>query len=111
MVLLPPKLRLLLQLKLKLPPLSPSKVSKKVSISGIGNGRKKSVVWGHFEKIKVKEITKAICNCCPKSYHADNKSCGTSNLLAHLLNCPKNPNREDLVKGQKTLAFEPKKDG
>ena len=25
--------------------------------------------------------------------------------------CPKNPNREDLVKGQKTLDFEPKKDG
>ena len=25
--------------------------------------------------------------------------------------CPKNPNREDLVKGQKTLAFKPKKDG
>ena len=24
--------------------------------------------------------------------------------------CPRNPNREDLVKGQKTLAFEPKKD-
>ena len=28
-----------------------------------------------------------------------------------MLNCPKNPNREDLVKGQKTLAFVPKKDG
>ena len=84
-------------------------MSKKVSISGIGNGRKKSVVWGHFENIKVKEVTKAICNCCPKSYHVDNKSCVTSNLLAHLLNCPKNPNREDLVKGQKTLAFEPKR--
>ena len=26
-------------------------------------------------------------------------------------NYPKNPNREDLVKRQKTLAFEPKKDG
>ena len=46
-----------------------------------------------------------------KSYNANSKSCGTSNLLAHVPNCPKNPNREDLVKGQKTLAFEPKKDG
>ena len=101
MVLLPPKLRLLLLLKLKLPPLPPSKVSKKVSISGIGNGRKKSVVWGPFEKIKVEEVTKAICNCCQKSYCANNKSCGTSNLLAHLPNCPKNPNRVDLVKGKK----------
>ena len=26
-------------------------------------------------------------------------------------NCPKNPNREDLVKRQQILAFEPKKDG
>uniref|UniRef100_A0A7N2MY98 HAT C-terminal dimerisation domain-containing protein n=1 Tax=Quercus lobata TaxID=97700 RepID=A0A7N2MY98_QUELO len=34
-----------------------------------------------------------------------------NNLLAHEPICPKNPNREDLVKGQKTLAFEPKKDG
>ena len=46
-----------------------------------------------------------------KSYLADSKSCGTSNLLAHVPNCPKNPNREDLVKGHKTLAFQPKKDG
>ena len=32
-------------------------------------------------------------------------------MLAHVPNYPKNPNREDLVKGQQTLAFEPKKDG
>ena len=46
-----------------------------------------------------------------KSYNADSKSCGTSNLLAHVPKCPKNPYREDLTKGQKTLPFEPKKDG
>ena len=54
---------------------------------------------GHFEKIKVEEaITKAIRNYCKKkkkSYHANSKSCGTSNLLTHVPNCPKNPNRED----------------
>ena len=44
-----------------------------------------------------------------KSYHVDSKSCGTSNLLAHVTICPKNPNKED--KGQKTLAFEPKNHG
>ena len=55
--------------------------------------------------------TKIICNYCQKLYNANGKSCGTSNLLAHVPNCPKNPNREDLVKGQQTLAFEPKNDG
>ena len=76
---------------------------------------KKSIVWGHFEKVKIGEgdtsKTKAICNYCQKSYNADSKSCGTSNLLAHVPICPKNLNREDLVKGQKTLAFEAKNDG
>ena len=51
----------------------------------------------------------AVCNYCKKSYLADSKSCGTSNLLAHMTICPENPNKED--KGQKTLAFEPKNDG
>ena len=71
-----------------------------------GNGRKKFVVCNHFEKIKVENgVTKAMCNYCKKSYHVDSKSCGTSNLLAHVLNCPKNPNRKDLVKEQKNLNF------
>ncbi|KAL0002324.1 hypothetical protein SO802_016105 [Lithocarpus litseifolius] len=90
----------------ELPPVPPSIVSK----TSTGNGRKKSLVWNHFEKVKVDEgVTMAVCNYCKKSYHADSKSCGTSNLLAHVTICPKNPNRED--KGQKTLAFEPKNDG
>ena len=64
-VLLPPK-RLLLQPKLKLldgelPLVPPSKVSK----NGIGNGRKKSLAWNHFEKVKVDEgVTMAVCNYC-----------------------------------------------
>ena len=40
-----------------------------------------------------------ICNFCKKSYQADSKSCGISNLLDHVTICPKNPNKED--KGQK----------
>nr|XP_023901326.1 zinc finger BED domain-containing protein RICESLEEPER 1-like [Quercus suber] len=88
----------------ELPPIPPSVVSK------TGNGRKKSLAWNHFEKVKVDEgVTMAVCNYCKKSYQANSKSCGTSNLLAHVTICPKNPNRED--KGQKTLAFEPKNDG
>lgn len=50
-----------------------------------GNGRKKSFVWNHFEKLKTEEdVTKAICNYFKKSYHIDSKSYGTSNLLAHV---------------------------
>ena len=83
---------------LSCPQFHPNKVSK----IGTGNSRKKSLVWNHFEKVKVDEgVTMAVCNYCKKSYHANNKSCGTSNLLAHLPNCPKNPNRVDLVKGKK----------
>ena len=127
MVLLPPKMMVLLpppadgaiaipevvaatqakSIDVELPPVPPNKVSK----TGTDNGRKKSLVWNHFEKVKIEEgVTKAICNYCKKSYHANNKSCGTSNLLAHVTNCPKNPNREE-VKGRKTLAFESKNDG
>ena len=90
----------------KLPPVPTSKVSMIVLVSGTCNGRKKSIVWGHFEKIKIGEgdtsKTKAICNYCQKSYNSYSKSCGTSNLLAHVPNCLKNPNTEDLVKGQQT---------
>ena len=99
----------------ELPPVPPCQVSMIALVSGACSGRKKSVVWGHFEKVKIGEgdtsKTKAICNYCQKFYNADSKSCGTSNLLAHVPICPKNPNREYLVKWQKTLAFVPKKDG
>ena len=47
----------------ELPPIPPSKVSK----TSTSNGRKKSLVWNHFEKVKVDEgVTKAICNYCKK---------------------------------------------
>ena len=99
----------------ELPLLLPCQVSIATPVSGTCSGRKKLVVWGHFEKVKIYESdtskTKAICNYCQKLYNADSMSCGTSNLLAHVPICPNNPNREDLVKGQKTLAFELKKDG
>ena len=99
----------------KLPPVPPCKVSMTIHVSGTCSRRKKSIVWSHFEKIKIGEgdtsKTKTICNYCQKLYNADSKSCGTSNLLAHVPNCPKNPNREDLVKGKNTLAFELKNDG
>ena len=76
----------------ELPLVPPCKVSMIVPIRGTCSGRKKSVIWGHFEKIKIGESdtskTKTICNYCQKSYNADSKSCGTSNLLAHVPICP-----------------------
>ena len=49
------------------------------------NGGKNFLVWNHFENGKVeKDVTKAICNYCQKSYHIDSKSYETSNLLAHV---------------------------
>ena len=79
-----------------MPLVPPSVVSK----TGIGSGRKKSLAWNHFEKVNVDEgVTMAVCNYCKKSYLVDSKSCGTSNLLAHVTISPKNPNKED--KGQK----------
>ena len=86
MVLLPPK-RLLLLPKLKLLMLSCPQfhLASKVNKIGIGNGRKKSIVWNHFEKLKIEEdVTKAVCNYFKKSYHIDSKSYGTSNLLAYV---------------------------
>ena len=116
MVLFPPKLKLLLLPNLKQQLLlSYHQFHHAKWLWQFLLGRKKSIVWDHFEKINIGEDDtskiKAICNYCQKSYNADSKSCGTSNLLAHVPICPKNPNREDLVKGQKTLDFEPKKDG
>ena len=46
----------------------------------------------------------------PKTYRANSKGYGTTNLLNHVPNCVKNSNRHAL-KGQQTLAFEPKLNG
>ena len=57
----------------ELPPIPPCQVSMTATVSGGCSGRKKSVVWGHFEKVKIGEgdtsKTKAICNYCQKSYN------------------------------------------
>ena len=75
------------------------------------NNRKKSTALDHFEKVDIGEgHFKAVCNYCKKTYLADSKGLGTANLLNHTPICVKNPNRKTL-KGQQTLAFEPKMDG
>ncbi|GFS36432.1 hypothetical protein Acr_00g0045900 [Actinidia rufa] len=53
---------------------------------------------------------KAECKYCKKVYVADSKFHGTSNLLSHAATCAKNPYTAE-VNGQKTLGFQPKKDG
>ena len=57
----------------ELPPVPPCQVSMTAPVSGACSGRKKSIVWGHFEKVKIGEgdtsRTKAICNYCQKSYN------------------------------------------
>ncbi|KAK4571925.1 hypothetical protein RGQ29_030357 [Quercus rubra] len=78
----------------ELPPVPPCQVSMTAPVSGACSGRKKSIVWGHFEKVKIGE-----------------GDTSRTKAISHVPICPKNPNREDLVKGQKTLAFVPKKDG
>ena len=93
----------------------PPKPNDKTKVSEIatdyGNNRKKSTTWDHFEKIKISEGQfKAVCHYCQKTYRANSKGRGTTNLLNHTPNCVKNPNRASL-RGQQTLAFEPKMNG
>ena len=83
--------------------------------TGCGNNRKKYIAWDHLKKKKKKKQIsegqfKAVCHYCQKTYCANSKGLGTTNLLNHVPNCVKNPNR-DALKGQQTLAFEPKMNG
>ena len=92
-------------INVEVPPLPPK------GKGNVCNNRKKSIAWDHFEKVDIgKGHFKAICNYCQKTYLADSKGHSTANLLNHTPICVKNPNRKTL-KGQQTLAFEPKMDG
>ncbi|XP_023896650.1 zinc finger BED domain-containing protein RICESLEEPER 2-like [Quercus suber] len=94
-----------------LPPKPNNKTKVSEIVADCGNNRKKSTAWDHFEKIKISEGQfKAVCHYCQKTYRANSKGHGTTNLLNHTPNCVKNPNRASL-KGQKTLALEPKMNG
>ena len=88
----------------EVPPLPPKDKGK------MCNNRKKSIAWDNFEKVDIGEDHfKVVCSYCQKTYLADSKGHGTTNLLNHMTIYVKNPNRITL-KGQKTLAFEPKMD-
>ena len=63
----------------------PPKPNGKAKVSEIaadcGNNRKKSTTWDHFEKIKISEGQfKAVCHYCQKTYRANSKGRGTTNL-------------------------------
>ena len=72
-----PKLYLLpLQLMLRFPLLPPK------GKGNVCNNRKKYIAWDHFEKVDIGEgHFKAVCNYCQKTYLADSKGHGTTNLL------------------------------
>uniref|UniRef100_A0A2N9EQV9 BED-type domain-containing protein n=1 Tax=Fagus sylvatica TaxID=28930 RepID=A0A2N9EQV9_FAGSY len=73
-------------------------------------GRKVSPAWDHFDKVDYPDGRYvAICKYCKRELSAASKNHGTSSLLSHAAGCAKNPNRE--LRGQKTLSFEPKKEG
>jgi hypothetical protein len=72
--------------------------------------RKVSPAWDHFDKVDYPDDRYvAICKYCKRELSAASKNHGTSSLLSHVAGCAKNPNRE--LRGQKTLSFEPKKEG
>ena len=61
------------------------------------NDRKKYIAWDHFEKVDIDEdYFKAVCNYCQKTYLANSKGHGITNLLNHTPVCVKNPNRDTL---------------
>ena len=73
-------------------------------------GRKVSPAWDHFVKVDYLNGRRvAICKYCKRELSAASKNHGTSSLLSHVAGCAKNPNRE--LREQKTLSFEPKKEG
>ncbi|CAN1788122.1 Zinc finger BED domain-containing protein DAYSLEEPER [Linum perenne] len=51
-----------------------------------GQGKRKSPVWDHFERVKVNDIWKAKCNYCRKLL-GGNSSNGTSHLRSHVKSC------------------------
>ena len=90
-----------------LPPKPKSKGKVSEIATSCGNNRNKNTTWDHFEKIQISEV---VYNYCQKTFRANSKEHGTTNLLNHVPNCVKNSNR-DAFKGQQTLVFEPKMNG
>jgi hypothetical protein len=73
-------------------------------------GRKVSPAWDYFDKVDYPDGRRVtICKYCKRELNAASKTYGTSSLLSHAAGCAKNPNRE--LRGQKTLSFEPEKEG
>ena len=73
-------------------------------------GRKVSPAWDHFDKVDYPNGRRvAICKYYKRELSAVSKTYETSSLLSHIAGYAKNLNRE--LRGQKTLSFEPKKEG
>ena len=80
-----------------LPPKPNGKAKMSEIVADCGNNRKKSTIWDHFEKIQISEgHLKLSAIIAKKTYRANSKGYDTTNLLYHLPNCVKNPNRDAL---------------
>ena len=89
-----------------LPPKPNGKTKVSETVANCGSNRKNST-----EKIKINNGQfKVVCHYYQKTYCANSKGCGNTNLLNHVPNCVKNSNRNAL-KRQQTLAFEPTLNG
>ncbi|KAK7262634.1 hypothetical protein RJT34_30209 [Clitoria ternatea] len=66
---------------------------KRKRLPNASGTRKKSIVWGHFVRLSVADgkEPKAKCNYCLKTFYCDTKKHGTSNMLAYVKSCLKNP--------------------
>ncbi|CAN1124823.1 hypothetical protein LINPERPRIM_LOCUS31306 [Linum perenne] len=56
------------------------------AVTSPGQGKRKSPVWDHFERVKVNDIWKAKCNYCRKLLGGDSCTC-TSHLRSHVKSC------------------------
>ncbi|CAN1792321.1 Putative AC transposase [Linum perenne] len=56
------------------------------AVTSPGQGKRKSPVWDHFERVKINDIWKAKCNYCRKLLGGDSSN-GTSHLRSHVKSC------------------------
>ncbi|CAN1338932.1 Putative AC transposase [Linum perenne] len=60
--------------------------TEEVAVTSPGQGKRKSLVWDHFEIVKINDIWKAKCNYCRKLLGGDSSN-GTSHLRSHVKSC------------------------
>ncbi|KAF5443414.1 hypothetical protein F2P56_035970 [Juglans regia] len=77
--------------------------------TGPSSGRKRSIVWEYFTKIKTEDNSRprAACNFCGTTYACDPNINGTKSMLQHLeKTCKKSP-LKNVDRNQSVLGFKP----